>query len=789
MGKVFIEGSITGHASPQWKNPGKRDKDELNKLLSIKRANEVRYYIQELFHRKLSQEGIQVEFAVQSTHERDTEIISLPTDGVGDSVTIDEAGGNTNANEAEMRRADINIVVTHQIEGKAGMTTSLFIPEKCQDNATYDWAIKLIIGGGAGHAGLGVAFAFGEIKNRKTRQKATGAFTGGGIGVGVQTPGVDPGWSDWTNFRTNQRVTFDHFDGTLCRLTTAGAGFLVGGSLAYISFPWYGANSIFVGGFNVASIGADAGTNIGRWDFTTPVPGAKCVPEHYIPNEETAPYTYDIEDALQHSVKFGTGNSKINDSELRKLEKFVTHIVGRMTGDSSYVDVGDSNDSSNEDDFTSENSTIGHDIISEDGSTNDDNEAHVRNFPDALRTVATTSTSPSQYERQIPDSFYSVLWDVHKALNWHEELHHTAEEFGWGALHKLKQDDITIPLSNADIDPKGEYDYAYNQLKPIIQPQTQKEDADNKHTVSDNNTSEDDYTDTENEDGYDFTYDEDEYISEDVPVTKEYIEELFNTEYSYYGLKKSELRTIRTIKNASGSTLDKIDFFKSDVFRNNLSYTMNLLEKTDIKNYHAYKDIGLVLAILSRETGPLRYRYYKYMVNDPTRRFVTSGADVHPSGIAGFDFMMSTNQSPFHRKNFEDADISITSVRKSELKPGKSNRSPGRVEVRHILFATFSMLAYCEKKIKLHLGTDTFENMDINAKRVWIALYFALPSMIKKLRDIIKRIERQDEITSDSANLILSEDTPPPNTKGTLKRARGIGLKAHVFELCCGDIM
>ncbi len=326
MGTVFMEGSIVGHASPKWKNPNKKDKKILNKKLSIGRANEVETFVHELFQRKMREQGIDVAFALECTNERDFTAISIPTEGMGDMVTLKESGGNPNANDESLRRTDINIALTHQMEAEAGMSVKVLIPEECEDHATNKWAIKISLSGGA-HLAVGGAFAIGQIKNRKTGQIAQGIFKGAGIGVGLQSPGADPGWSDWVNFTTDQIITFDHFQGTLCRLTTAGAGFLIGYSLAYISFPMYGANSISVGGFSLGAVGADAGSNVGNWKFSGSPPGPRCVPEHFESEQEMIPYTYDIKDALKHSVFFDTGSDEISNSELERLELFISEIV------------------------------------------------------------------------------------------------------------------------------------------------------------------------------------------------------------------------------------------------------------------------------------------------------------------------------------------------------------------------------------------------------------------------------------------------------------------------------
>lgn len=327
MGTVFIEGSITGHASPKWKNPGKKDKKVLNKKLSIARAFEVESFVRAIFERHMTDRDLDIQFAMECTNDRNFDSINMDAEGMGDAVTIEEADGDQAANADSMRRTDIKIAVTHEMRGETGMSVLVVIPKECEDQATDKWAIKIGLGGGAGHAGVGGAFAIGKLKNRKTNQVVSGSFVGGGIGIGAQLPGGDPGWGDWTNFRTDQKVTFQHFDGSLARLTTAGVGLFIGYTLAYISFPRYGANSISVGGFNLGSLGADAGSNVGKWSINGSIPGPPCVPEHTTAEEELIPFTYDIHDNLEHTVFFDTASNRMSDDELKHLEDFVDQIA------------------------------------------------------------------------------------------------------------------------------------------------------------------------------------------------------------------------------------------------------------------------------------------------------------------------------------------------------------------------------------------------------------------------------------------------------------------------------
>lgn len=329
---TFVEGSIVGHASPRWEHTRGQSRADLNLQLSRERAENVETYFREIFLRQMGSSAADVSFAIQSTaqnHDNPSEL-RIPSTGVGDQQTLEEAGGDTNANEQQMRRVDLSIVITHQIEGEAGYTEQVVIPEECQPHATNQWSIKMAIGGGAGHAGVGGAFAMGKLKNRRTGQIAEGSFIGGGIGVGLQTPGVDPGWGDWTDFTTEDICTFDDFDFTLARLTSAGAGIaLIGYSATWISFPLRGANSIYVGGFNMGALGADAGSNVGEWNIHGRPPGPVCTPERVEGRDASSPYQFDIFDNLSHSVFYETGESEMDDDELRRLEAFVTQIVGQ----------------------------------------------------------------------------------------------------------------------------------------------------------------------------------------------------------------------------------------------------------------------------------------------------------------------------------------------------------------------------------------------------------------------------------------------------------------------------
>ncbi len=341
---TYMHGIVVGHASPRWDHPDPGETRESENLeLSRQRSAEVRQRIQDLFTALEEREALGeidgltfelVEACYVPRVSTGDEAEGTAVIGIGDDVTIIEAGGDTSVDDASMRRANIEIQVTHEIALQQTLeytdVVSRHVPGVCQPNATDRWAVKLALSGGAGHAGLGGVFALGELKNRLTHQRADGSFQGGGPGLGASTPGADPGWGDWVDFRADAAYTFEDFDGTLARLTTVGAGFLIGYTKAYLSFPMMGANSISVGGWNLGAVGADASTNVGTWNVIGNPPGPRCSPDRVEEDEVTrrveVPFRYEDGETLTHTVHFDTGSAELSDPELAALQEFVERI-------------------------------------------------------------------------------------------------------------------------------------------------------------------------------------------------------------------------------------------------------------------------------------------------------------------------------------------------------------------------------------------------------------------------------------------------------------------------------
>ncbi len=317
---TFVEGAIVGHASPRWEAAQGNDaqRREYNAALSQQRAEEVNRYFRELMMRQFPDEY--VEFGLQATSS-DVPVGDLPAAGVGDQSTILEAGGDTEANEASMRRTDIEVILTHQVAGEAESESS---DEVQLPHQTDQWSVRLSLSGGGGHLGPGAGVAEGELRNRRTNQVVEFFFGGAGLGAGLQTPGVVPDdWSSWTDFETIHYCGFEDFQGTMARLTTAGAGFGLGGGVAWISFPEHGANTIWVGGFNAGGFGADASMNFGAIRLSN-VPAPPTGANRAV---EATPYSFTSTQPHRMTVTFETASAEISDDQLAALTTFVQEVA------------------------------------------------------------------------------------------------------------------------------------------------------------------------------------------------------------------------------------------------------------------------------------------------------------------------------------------------------------------------------------------------------------------------------------------------------------------------------
>lgn len=349
--RLAIEGTIVGHSSPRWRHPGRGDPRALNAQLSEARADEVRALLEEMLRESFgARASIEVlASGVESSEPRggheqdgsaqmsgvDPALDDVMTGGVGDQEAR-AAGAGADMDAPGARRVDLVLRVTHDLEGEAGsqegLTERYTQPAACQSRASRRWAVKLSVSGGAGHLGPGGAFAVGQLRNLTTGEFVSGSFVGAGLGAGLQTPGADPGWGDWTTFETERPLVFDDFHRSHAGLATIGLGAaFVGYAWTWLSFPGLGVDSIFVGGFNVGAVGADASTNTGVWLLDNVPPAEQCRPETERVAEATqtipVPYSRTSNETHRVSIDFELGSARVGDAGFEQLQRLAAEIA------------------------------------------------------------------------------------------------------------------------------------------------------------------------------------------------------------------------------------------------------------------------------------------------------------------------------------------------------------------------------------------------------------------------------------------------------------------------------
>jgi hypothetical protein len=239
---------------------------------------------------------------------------SLEASWAGQTETLEEAGGDLDANHPELRRVDIAVEVEETVPVSAGMSET-----RTLETATTDWAVKVgfVFTGGEGAYASG---GFATLKNRRTGQEVDGGWIAGGGGAGVELPipAVSPNPS-WSNFRTSSPVTFRTFEGTAVRFTHVDVGIGVAGySFAYIAFPFYMDEGVSVSGFVMNQWGIGGSVTSGVWDFTEPIPAPPTVVEEVeFPAEAT------VGSNFGHRVRFDTGSADVSGPEMEQLRAFV----------------------------------------------------------------------------------------------------------------------------------------------------------------------------------------------------------------------------------------------------------------------------------------------------------------------------------------------------------------------------------------------------------------------------------------------------------------------------------
>lgn len=332
-----IDVLLTGHASPNWEHINGSTREALNQNLSEDRVANVEQLFRDIFNQKYANRGNPGYRFQHMTYnvEMEEATDSTTSSAVGSSQTIDEAGGNIRANDQSMRRVDMNTRVLVHVRGNA--PSSVAVTEtSTENNRSTRWAVRIQMVMSAGE-GLGAGIALGSIKNLTTGQVATGTFGGGGIAGGIELPipSASPS-SSWTNFTTEEPLTFDDLDGNFARLTDLSIGIGVAGySWAYFYIDGMDGEAVPVGGFVLNEWGAGGATLLGAWGFSN-VPGPRTITEESIQTEEI-PYEFTIPHEFEHTVYFPTGSAEIDEANSIQLETYADTIIGNIvTYESEY---------------------------------------------------------------------------------------------------------------------------------------------------------------------------------------------------------------------------------------------------------------------------------------------------------------------------------------------------------------------------------------------------------------------------------------------------------------------
>lgn len=332
---------IVGHASPRWEHTHGRSSAHLNLNLSRDRAQGVKTRLQTMLAVALADRPAnvsiqcsEVDHDIESTEDDspfdDRNTIPVETQAVGDSVTKNEASGNPAANDPSMRRVEITVTVTWNVQGEAGSTVveDVHYPAHCNDNRTRDWAVMVKLSGSLGAYGASAGGAVVHLENLSTRQEYDFLLIGAGPGEGLATPGADPGWGSSRVFRTKKPCTFRDFTFAELQTTNVG-GLLLGYSFAAISFPYLGVYDVDISGATMGAFGLDTSIIAGPLVPSGTPPDVKCYPEktESETRDSYQPYRFQVPTSFAHTVYFDTESAVISDLETLKMNLFVENIA------------------------------------------------------------------------------------------------------------------------------------------------------------------------------------------------------------------------------------------------------------------------------------------------------------------------------------------------------------------------------------------------------------------------------------------------------------------------------
>lgn len=309
-GDIVYRVSITGHASPRWRDPGRRTAGQRNLDLSRRRALEVEQALRWMFAARARAGQPSAPFAFECTGVEGGS--QLETNWMGSSSTIHEAEGDFDSNHPSLRRVDVAVEVEQAVDIPAVSRT------RRRSTATDQWAIRVVSVLSGGEV-VGASVGMGDLKNRRTGRRLAGYWgaVGGTIGIEAPLPAAPPN-PQWANFTTTRPIDFGDFEDTRLTFTALDVGVGAAGySWAYIGFPAHAPEVIRVSGFVLNQWGAAFSATTGSWSFREPIPESQDVQEEVSPaRSETQGQSF------FHQVMFATDEFRFSSGERRELSDF-----------------------------------------------------------------------------------------------------------------------------------------------------------------------------------------------------------------------------------------------------------------------------------------------------------------------------------------------------------------------------------------------------------------------------------------------------------------------------------
>ena len=331
MRRTRVKLFVTGHASPRWTAAhSNRQADKLNLELSHRREDAVRHRVEKILRDALPDQHLIFEYARSTVTDPgpfdDRATIDVSSDAVGSQQTLKEAGkAGRHANEPSMLRVDLSINLSSAIDT---VTDTKVQERKYLSGATREWSIQTGVGMQVDAGPGGGVFNF-KLKNRKTGQEVEGwgEYGTGGIGASVPIPTIS--LSGYSDFTTNEPVTFSDFDYKRVAVRNTGINALLAGyswSTMYIyGMPGGTVDDIDVGGFAMGGAGIDLySLKYGMIWLRGDPPNTYGVD---VIRHESKFSTSRMTEENQHRVLFETGKAIIPEDQDADLSTYVTNAV------------------------------------------------------------------------------------------------------------------------------------------------------------------------------------------------------------------------------------------------------------------------------------------------------------------------------------------------------------------------------------------------------------------------------------------------------------------------------